>query len=254
MLLLDRKKHGIHFYVAWFAEEPVKKSGIISYREAKFQSESADKIVPFDTLITDLTESEDEIKQHFAKNCKYEVNRAARENIEAVVLQNQEIANQDITEFCDFFVQFWASKGVTYANRDKLKKELCEYRDAGAFALGYALVNGERAVYHTYILEENCVRLLHSASLYRLSDEQEGNIKTLIGMANRYLHFEEMKYFKNIGKTVYDWGGAGKEEEVQAITKFKKSFGGTEMQYYDFEETKGIVAKMFKLLVKLLKR
>ena len=254
MFLLDRKKHGIHFYIVWFAEEPINKSGIISYREAKFQSKEAQRIEPFDTLVTDLTESEEEIKLHFAKNCKYEVNRASRENIEAHILQNQEITDDEIAQFCDFFVEFWASKGVIYSNRDKLEKELQEYRDAEAFALGYAVVNGEKAVYHTYILDDICVRLLHSASLYRLSSEEDGKLKTLIGMANRYLHYEEMKYFKNKGKMMYDWGGAGKEEDLQAITRFKKSFGGIETQYYDFEETKGLAAKMFKVLVKLLKR
>ncbi len=254
MLLLERKKHGIHFYVAWFAEEPLKKNGIISYREAKFQSKEAAKVVPFDTLITDLTESEEDIKKHFAKNCKYEVNRASREEIEVCILQNQEITDKVIADFCDFFIEFWASKGVNYTNRDKLEKELQEYRNAEAFAVGYAVVKGEKSVYHTYILDDTCVRLLHSASLYRLSDEEDGKLRALIGMANRYLHYEEMKYFKEQGKMEYDWGGAGKEEEVQAITKFKKSFGGMEAQFYDFEESKGFTAKMFKILVKLLKR
>jgi len=33
MLLLHKKKHGIDFYTVWFAKEPLKKRGIISYRE-----------------------------------------------------------------------------------------------------------------------------------------------------------------------------------------------------------------------------
>jgi len=96
------------------------------------------------------------------------------------------------------------------------------------------------------------VRLLHSASLYRLEeDDAEG--RNLIGIANRYLHFEEMKYYKSLGKKIYDWGGAGMQEDVVHITEFKKSFGGTPVTYYDFEQVNGILAKVFKRVVAILK-
>ena len=81
MLLLQKKKHGIQFYTVWFAKEPMKKNGIIAYREymGEDQGQQGTK---FDTLISDLTETEEEIKLHFSKNCRYYVNRAARENID----------------------------------------------------------------------------------------------------------------------------------------------------------------------------
>ena len=71
-------------------------------------------------------------------------------------------------------------------------------------------------------------------------------------MANRLLHFEEMKFFKKCGKKIYDWGGAGRAEDVAKITEFKESFGGKPVTYYNFEQVNGILARMFKMLVKIL--
>lgn len=253
MLVLHKKKHGIHFYTVWFAKEPLKKSGIIAYHEY-MGNKIKDNAVAFDTLITNLEETEEEIKQRFSKSCKYKVNRAARENVSFEIFQNGEITEEILDDFCDFFQAFWESKGTSLDDREKLKRDLKSYRATGSLTIAYALVNGEKAVYHTHVSDKNIARLLHSASLYRLQQDGEGNTKNLIGMANRLLHFEEMKYFKNLGKMTYDWGGAGRGEDVIHITEFKESFGGTPVRYYDFEQVNGILAKMFKFLVKILRR
>lgn len=252
MLLLQKKKHGIHFYTVWFAKEPVKKSGIIAYREYMGVAPKQSNI-KFDTLISDLTETEEEIKLRFSKNCRYYVNRATRENIAVKMHSGKEISDEIIAEFLDFFEEFWTSKGTTLTKKDKLIQELQIYRDMNALGITEAYVDGEKVVYHTHILADDTVRLLHSASLYRLQEE-DANVKNLIGIANRYLHYEEMKYYKALGKAVYDWGGAGMEEDVVHITEFKKSFGGTPVTYYDFEQVNGLTAKLFKLAVKVLRK
>lgn len=252
MLLLQKKKHGIQFYTVWFAKEPVKKNGIIAYRE--YMGETfTQSVTGFDTLISDLTETEEEIKLHFSKNCRYYVNRAARENIDVKMFSGKAISDEQIAEFLDFFEEFWISKGVSLEEKDKLRQELQTYRNEDALGITEAYVNGEKVVYHTHILEGDTVRLLHSASLYRLQEE-DANIKNVIGIANRSLHYEEMKYYKALGKKVYDWGGAGMEEDVVHITEFKKSFGGTPVTYYDFEQVNGLMAKLFKLAVKVLRK
>jgi len=251
MLVLHKKKHGIQFYTVWFAKEPIKKSGIIAYHEYKGDKPRS-KVTEHSTLLTDLTGTEEEIKQHFSKSCKYKINRAAREDVSIVIYRDEEISNEIISSFCDFFETFWESKGSTLADKQKLKQELAAYRDANGLMIGYAVVNGENAVYHIHVKDDKTGRLLHSASLYRLQTDEEGNTKNLIGMANRLLHFEEMKYMKKLGLMTYDWGGAGRGEDVIHITEFKESFGGAPAVFYNFEETNGIQAKLFKLLVKVL--
>lgn len=250
MLVLHKKKHRIDFYTVWFAKEPLKKSGIIAYRE--YMGEQPLNGKECHTLLTDLTETEEEIKQHFSKSCKYKVNRAAREDVSIEIIKDNEITDAIIDSFADFFAEFWESKGSSLEDKQKLKQELRAYRDVNALSIGWACVNGVKAVYHTHVKDESIARLLHSASLYRLQGDEEGNTKNLIGMANRLLHFEEMKYFKAGGLETYDWGGAGRGEDVIHITEFKESFGGTAVTYCNFEQSNGILAKLFKLLTKLL--
>jgi len=252
MLSLHNKKHGINFYTVWFAKEPVRKNGIISCREYMGEKPTC-ACTKFDTLISDITKSDEEIKQHFSKNCRYYVNRASREDVTVKMYSGKEVSDSQIIEFLDFFEEFWESKGSSLSNKDKLKRELMAYRDAGAFGITEAYVDGIKVVYHTHIVDEEIVRLLHSASLFRLQEE-DANSKNLIGIANRYLHYEEMKYYKSLGKLVYDWGGAGMEEDVIHITEFKKSFGGEPVTYYDFEQVNGLMAKLFKLAVKILRK
>lgn len=251
MLLLHKKKHGINFYTVWFAKEPIKKSGIIAYREY-MGDKPLENASDCHTLITDLTKTEEEIKQRFSKSCKYKVNRAAREDVAIAIYRDQEITDEMIDAFCDFFMTFWESKGSSFDNKEKVRNELKMYREANALTIAYAKVNGERAVYHTHVKDDGIARLLHSASLYRLQGDEEGNTKNLIGMANRLLHFEEMKYYKDLGLTTYDWGGAGRGEDVIHITEFKESFGGTTVTYCNYEQVNGILAKLFKVLVKIL--
>lgn len=253
MLVLYRKKHSIHFYTVWFATEPFRKNGITAYYEYMGEKPKRHH-TEFETLVTDLTETEEEMKQHFSKSCKYKVNRATREDISCKILASGEVSDQEIEDFCEFFSVFWESKGTTISDKERLVQELRAYRDVKALTIAYVLVNGEKAVYHTHIEDEDTARLLHSASLYRLKKDEEGNTKNLIGMANRLLHYEEMKYFKKQGKKRYDWGGAGHTEDVIHITEFKESFGGTPAYYYNFEQVKGLAARLFKLAVKLLRK
>lgn len=253
MLVLQRKKHGIHFYTVWFATKPFLKLGIVAYYEYMGEKPNL-PYTDFETLITDLSESEEEIKQHFSKSCKYKVKRAAREDVSCQILDSEQITDKEIADFCEFFSAFWESKGSSLSDKEKLIQELKEYREKKALTIGYAVVNGEKAVYHTHIGDDDTVRLLHSASLYRLQKDEEGNTKNLIGMANRLLHFEEMKHFKKKGIARYDWGGAGHTEDVMHITEFKESFGGTPAEYCNFEQVNGLKAKLFKLAVKILRK
>lgn len=250
MLVLHKRKHGINFYTVWFAKEPFKKNGIIAYRQ--YMGEKPQNAMESHTLLNDLTGTEDEIRQHFSKSCKYKINRAAREDVTVEIFQDQEITDEMIDSFCDFFEIFWETKGSTLGDKQKLKEELRSYRDVHVLSIAYALVNGEKAVYHTHVKDERIARLLHSASLYRLQKDEEGNTKNLIGMANRLLHFEEMKYFKKQGIEIYDWGGAGRGEDVIHITEFKESFGGEEVTQCNFEQVNGLLARLFKLLIKIL--
>lgn len=251
MIKIQRQIHGISMVNVWFAEEPVKDQGIILYKEAKFKPSKAEN---FDTLVSSLEESEDEIKAHFSKGCKYKVNRALREDITFEILKADEITDEILEEFLTFFEEFWESKNTTIGDKDSLRQEMKEYRGLNALSLAWATVQGEKAVYHTHVFDDKSARLLHSASLFRLKADEEGSNKNIIGMANRALHYKEMLFFKENGLKEYDWGGAGKGEEVASITEFKESFGGEAVTYYDGEQINGIKAKLISGLSNLKQR
>lgn len=238
MFAVKKKVHGLDMYTVWYAEKLYKKPGIIQYREAKIKI--GNKASEFITILSDLMETEEEIVSKFSKNCKYEVNRAQREGVEVICKLSHEITEVDIEEFCNFFEEFWASKD-RITDKQTYQEEVKQYINTGNFAMSKALVNGKTIVYHTYVKDEQTARLLHSASLYRVDETIS---KNLVGMANRYLHKEDMMLFKKQGLSVYDWGGAGEGEDVKNITKFKESFGGKKVIYYDSHVHNGLKAKL----------
>lgn len=247
MLTISRKKHGIEFIDCWYADESLKKKGIIRYYQSV--KPMGKKTESFDTLLTDLTESEEEIIARFAKNCKYKVNRAPREGVTVTCTQKQDITDEKIQEFVIFYSEFYASKGYESVNQEKLTEELKRYRDAGALSIHVAYLNDIPVVYHTHVITDKYARLFHSASLYRVIEGVNPNV---VGMANRYLHKVDMLQYKDMGIDTYDWGGAGKGEEVANITEFKESFGGTPAVFYHGEEVRGLKAKLFKMLISFL--
>lgn len=251
MIKISKQIHGIFMITVWFAEENVKDKGIIVYKGSEKEFEGSE---PFDTLISDLTESKEDIQARFAKSCKYKINRAARENVEVVLLKNDEISDEELEAFLIFFEQFWKSKGVDTVNINLLREEMKAYRTAGALSVSKAVIDNEAVVYHTHLCDEKRARLLHSASLFRLSDEEDSAKKNLIGMANRLLHREDMFFFKDNGLSIYDWGGAGKGEDVRSITEFKESFGGEHVTYYDGTQKNGIKAKAISFLSKIKRK
>lgn len=249
MLCLKHEKHGITFFDCWYAKEPWHKKGIIRYYEA--EKPFGKKIKTFETLISSIVGTEEEVVAHFSKNCKYKVNRAPREGVTVQFLEKEQIQDSDIAHFVEYYSAFIDSKGYETVDQKHLTEELKKYRDAAALSIHKASVKGEVIVYHTHILSDDYARLFHSASLYRISEEIP---TTVVGMANRYLHKEDMMKFQSMGITKYDWGGAGTGDDVANITEFKESFGGEHMTLYHGEEANGMKEKLYYRLIKLLEK
>lgn len=237
MVLTSRSKFGIKVYDVWYAEKSLSKSGIITYRESIVPI--GKNITEFGTLVSDLRVSEEEVVAKLSKNCRYEARRAAREGVTIEIYESP--GESIIEDFCEFYAEFWESKDYGQVDVEKLHLELCGYAQKQALTISKAVIKNKTIVYHTYILDKQYTRLLHSASLFRTDDEIPQN---LVGMANRYLHKEEMLFFKHKGIAFYDWGGAGESEEVLSITEFKKSFGGEPKTFYNGEEIKGLLPKL----------
>lgn len=246
MLIIEQKRHGIVFRTIWYATEKIKKAGVHQYREAMFGDSSNNNHL-FITLTSDLTESEDAIVTRYSKGCRYEVNRAPKEGIEAEMFWGNMLSQDLIERYLNFYFEFWKSKEVIYSDteKQKLKNEMLLYAKYNALGISVARKDGRPIVYHSYILDGIRARLWHSVSLFRVDEEVTPKI---VGFANRYLHKEDMLTLKKKGTRIYDWGGAGKGEDVINITKFKESFGGQSAEFYHFEETVGLYPKFFMWL------
>ncbi len=240
MLIVSKKSKGIPIIDCWYAEHALAMDGVIRYQEAEKPIGAEPQ--KFETLLSDLRENEETILSHYSKNCRYEVRRAPKEGVVCAAKCGKEITEQDIITFTDFFEQFWASKGISYTEKEKCRAMMRQYAAAGAMALTSASIGDKLLVYHTYILDGRRVRLYQSASQFRTDESITTNI---IGVANRYLHYQDMLFVKNVGKEQYDWGGAGRTEDVKSITKFKESFGGEPAIFYNGEEVRGAAPKLY---------
>ncbi|MBI4843147.1 MAG: hypothetical protein HY809_02330 [Nitrospirae bacterium] len=172
------------------------------------------------TKLIDLTASSEEILSQCGKNNKYKIKRAEKEGIRF------EIEN-DPHAFTNYYRLFAKSKSSV--------KEILEmgidYIDLykGYITITKAAAGNEVLAMHSYVAdrEGGRVRLLHAASLFR--DEDDSQKRSLIGRANRFLHFQDMLYFKDNGFRIYDMGGYAYNSdnpELQKINEFKDSFGG----------------------------
>lgn len=249
MIVVERKKNGVTVSNIWYADSQYKKPGIHYYYESLVALGSG--VTPFRTLLTDLTEAEEVITSKFAKNTRYEIRRAAKEGVQGTVLCGDEVTAADIDAFCDFFHRFWESKGRPEMTEDVIHKQIKDYVQAKRFCITKASIAGKTIVYHTYIQGDDMMRLFQSASLFRTDIDIS---KSLVGMANRYLHQVDILAFKAKGYKTLDWGGAGLEEEVASITKFKADFGGEVANYYNGTEIVGLWPKVATRLLSMLHR
>lgn len=251
MIKIEKSVHGIPMITVWYADKRIASKGIITYKESLVPIGKAHKFV---TLINDLTEDDNIIKSHFSSNCRNQVGRAYREGSSCEILNSSLIGDEDIETFVDFFGCFWKSKESKLDNPKEFMEELKRYRDIGALVISKGIVGGEVCIYHTYLIDDIHARLLYSASLFRMIDGDDStNAKQVIGRANRMLHYEDMLYLKQMGLKIYDWGGAGREDDVISITKFKESFGGKEIYLHNSDVCNGIKAKIV-ILASQIKR
>lgn len=249
MLAIKSKKHGVDFVTVWYARELMKEPGIYRYRYAL--EPLAEPYSQCRTLVSDLTLPVEELAGRFTKNCRYEIRRAPKEGVECECLVGRDIPETCIEQFGQFFEDFWKSKGIASGGREKYTAEIREYAREDAFAVSMARLGEKILVYHTYIVGDDFVRLYQSASHFRLEEDIPSK---LVGMANRYLHREDMLFFKGQGKKIYDWGGAGAGEGVESITKFKEAFGGEEAVRYEFEYVSGFKEQCVKKAIRAVER
>ncbi|MFG6367081.1 MAG: aminoacyltransferase [Lachnospiraceae bacterium] len=203
----------------------------------------------YHTCMNDLTLPEDKIFAEINKNVRYECRRSERDDIEIRFYKKADIAADKtiLSIFADIYEKMYQSKGIVEKfNLTAVQK----YLETGNICFSAVWRQNEPIVFHSYICDAYDTRLLHSASCFR----EESADQNLIGRANKKLHWEDMKYFKEKGVLRYDWGGISDFENPNGIDAFKLKFGGEKITYYNVFAGNTQLGKLAVTAMKKMKR
>jgi hypothetical protein len=234
------KRKFIKVQEIWFDDETIEKVDKVVFNQVPAQSKNAEKFV---TLLLNLQESEEEIRKHFKKNNKYEINRAQKKDNLAISIYFDEITDEILGQYFESYNDFARERNFTLMSYPVLKYYVAENK----FALSnISNSKGQILIWHSYIVGKNRVRLRTSNSI-NISNEDKG----LIGRANRLLHWKDIQFFKNREFDLYDFGGwyPGKDDQKKSgINAFKESFGGYKEESYNFTRYLTLKGRMFQAL------
>lgn len=214
----------------WFDQEPARDAGVDVVRSYRRHAPVAGaRCAPFLTMVTDLSVAADAIAGQFGKDCRYKIRRADKGD--GLLAEFISEPQGRLDEFSAFFDTFARQKAHEPCDR----KWLRAVSEASQLVLSTASRQGEALVWHAYVVAGNAVSLHYSSSCYR---DRESDYRALVGRANRWLHWQDMLRFKQLGTVRYDWGGLFEDESAPdraGINEFKRNFGGRKERTYDCE-------------------
>lgn len=218
----------------WFAEENLPN--LISGNNLFIQStqlprSGAEDITPFQTLIFDLTASEEELFSKVNSTFRRHIRKAGKIDIKI----NKIVRGKE-----QFFFDNWHKWNELKEMGEVPISRIDRLIDSGKLELFQAVKNDLPIIFHAYIQDGNRARLFSSHHNVSVSD------KNLIGYANKFLHWKKVLHYKNLGFAIYDFGGYA-PEEVPGIAYFKRCFGGEIENSYNFSIKKGIY-KFYNLI------
>lgn len=229
------------FNFIWFAGRPSTGNCLLNYYK---QSNYCGPVTgyyrqPFFTKIININSDIAVFEAEFDRNTTYEIRRALKDGVTTSIETN-------LAYFISFYNLFANSKQLP-----KLNSTFYKYRSN--VVITKATYKDEDIVMHAYLVDDTLkrVRLLHSASLFRI--EKDTQSRAVTGRANRLLHFKDMCHFKENGYQTYDLGGYAPgtiDEALLKINQFKDSFGGALVQECDFLP---VVARIHHFFSKIFK-
>jgi hypothetical protein len=104
-------------------------------------------------------------------------------------------------------------------------------------------LDGRMVCGHLVVRDESSrrLRLIFSATT-RLNGGEEAK---LCGALNRLLHWTEIEHYQAAGWATYDFGGIG--DGTDPIARFKLSFGGEQVEEYDYTFTSGLSGRAYRM-------
>ena len=243
MLIIDTR----HFFFLkkkeiWFYnEEPHDEAAYTVYSyvrqhltfKKRFDAQSAEQ-----TLTIDLHRSEADIFKQISRTFRYHIHKATRHGI---VFEN--LASPRIEECKDLIASFNA-----FADQKKIrragKKRVFALRQTGNLFITRAKKDDHALVTHVYLGDGSRAVLLYSfhSNLPVAASER--------GYANKFLHWQDILFFKKQNYATYDLGGIN-SETVPGITHFKLGFGGKEETIQNYIRVASWIRPVFSMYKKM---
>jgi lipid II:glycine glycyltransferase (peptidoglycan interpeptide bridge formation enzyme) len=248
--MIAYRKKFITLVECWENEEPGSERADIIRRFQQVRPLTGMLCREFHTILIDLSKSESALLAGMKHSTRYEIRRALTQD-HLQFKQNRGKTESLLDEFCDFADRFLEEKKQIGPDRRGLRL----LADADALTLtSLSDQSGQTLVRHAYHCGLQRATLLYSASVLR--EQATPDFRSLVGRANRLLHWHDMQHFKAAGMNTYDLGGwyHGSTDLARLrINKFKQQFGGEVVKNYICEQALTAKGKLFlKVRTRLL--
>ncbi|WBM60752.1 hypothetical protein M5X66_17615 [Providencia sp. PROV188] len=171
----------------------------------------------------DLSLSNESLWLNLRKNTRYDINKAKELDTKFNLINcidSKENNNSEIVNFISDYNFFVKNKELPIPLLTD--KRILKYRKN--LVISKINHNNTWLAQHAYLVIDNYAELLYS-----IVNSQEDN--KLTGLANKHLHWNDFLSLKNIGISLYDWGGITIDGSLAGIRNFKLSFGGDDVTY-----------------------
>ena len=232
----------------WFYNnQPLELKGNNLFYHA-FSLPRNQNIVELNTVYTtsiNLDKTQDKIKSTFKKKLRGYINKGARTNFKYHILDISKLYIQN--ELLEYYMLFAQEKNLEPINKEWFYSAC----NSGYMTVSQIYFEDKPLITHIYLHDKERSRLQFSFHL-PIVKSYNGQFQSL---ANRYLHWLDIIYFKENSFKIYDFGGIP-VNSMASLREFKLSFGGIIEEQYNFIIPNGFYAIIYNLkqLLKKIKR
>jgi len=218
----------------FFRYEPMCESGAGDLQQLNFRFVGSAE--PKDTLLIDLSKSEEELLKEMHPKTRYNIRLAERKGVKVSMSYSTTILETQFDHFWQLLQETYNRQGIKAYNKDYYHKIL----DKNVFQLYLAR-------YENKIIVANLMSFFGNLSPWEADSggrvDRSGTVTYLYGGSDRNFHqtmatsliqWQAIKDAKAQGYKYYDFYGisGGDKKNIWAgITRFKKGFGGVEKHY-----------------------
>lgn len=194
---------------------PAKEPGLKMFKD----SQALEVCVP--NYLIDVRKEEDVIYQQIHKSTRADI-RKAMEKDQLIYSETDNPTNDEITKFSSFYNSFARRKNIPLCIIDKL----FEIRDHDSLIMTYVKDQQDNLLCASMLLVDKNHKQLYG--LYGVSARLSTNTqkeRNLIGRANKFLQWKEIKLAKKRGMDWYNFGGEVYQTKDKGVNEFKRRFG-----------------------------